>query len=218
MDKKILFLGVITLVLALGLTVNAIPIQRCDKGCEDKCDDNNCNCCWKGSVNAGYLDQNEKFKVKNIFERTENVYAKYKSEKYCGDGMLALLGDKKVDVYFVKNAKWKAGDSIADSDILHSESVKLKDICSKNGVLVWKANTQAGKYDMFVDVSNCEIIQAWNPNADCSKIKKVYNPCMGDAVDSKRKIVGLEILPEVATSILLGLGLLSMVGYVTIKR
>lgn len=197
MDKKLLFLALVIIVLTIGSAVNAVPDQTCEKG----------------TVNAGYLDNSGKFKVNNTFEKTEDISAKYKNERYCRNP-----GNKMVDVYFVQNAKWNAGDSISESDILHSTSVRLSDLCSKNGAVVWEANTDPGQYDMFLDVSNCDIIREFNPEADCSRIEKVYNPCMGDAVDNKRRVIGFEILPEADTAGLLSLGLVGMIGYVTVRK
>ncbi len=102
-----------------------------------------------------------------------------------------------VDVYIVSDRDWENGDTITEGDIVAS---KLGTNINTQHVRVWSNPIIVGEYDVFVDTNN----------------NKIYDFGV-DAIDSA-SIVGFEVVPEADTIVLMGAGLLSMIGYIGIRR
>jgi len=142
------------------------------------------------------------FKANNTFESSETVYAKYYNDFLCNDWVLNVVGNKSVDIYILKDTNFTAGERINDLDIIKTVPSTLEDVCDKKKI--WDPTLPTGKYDVFVDISNCEICEIIHnsicPSCSCNKldIERYYNPILGDAYDSITN-VGFEVLPELAT-------------------
>jgi len=160
---------------------------------------------------------NDVFDAQDTFESSETVYIKYQNSILCGKGVLPLIKDKQVDIYILKDATFSDGAKIDDSKIIKSIPATMAEICGRKKI--WEPTLPAGKYDVFVDVSNCEIIKEQLPHYKCEKLRleKHYNPALGDAYDSMNNI-GFEVLPEMVTSVLLVAGLASMIVYTSMSR
>ena len=107
----------------------------------------------------------------------------------------------KVDIYVTVNRKWQCGDDVNQLGYVK----KYSDITTHPFELGKFGN---GYYDIFVDENG-------NGKFDCCK----DGSCCPEKIDDKSfKTFGFEVLPEMATALLLGVGLVSMVGYVSIKK
>jgi hypothetical protein len=107
--------------------------------------------------------------------------------------LVGFDGLTKVDIYITADRNWSDGDAI-DPYVLKKSNKFLSLIPLNIGPL------PPGKYDVIVDK---------NKNG-------VYNKKC-DAIDGA-KVMGFEVLPELATAGLVGLGIISMAGYFALQR
>jgi len=196
MDTKKLFLGIAILVLAVSVT--AAPELMCarDNSCGNNDCEKDCSCnektCAKKVLWEGVM-VGDKFKKVNdrAFDSSESVFLD-------GKGYIDV---DKVDIYVTVNRKWKCGDDVNQIGYVK----KYSDISTHPFELGKFSN---GYYDVFVDENG-------NGKFDCCK----DGECCAEKIDGRSfKTFGFEVLPEMATALLLGAGLVSMVGYVSIKK
>lgn len=108
-----------------------------------------------------------------------------------------------VDIYIVKDKdNWVCGENITyETNAVKASvtDVKLKANGMFDPVEVW-TTPAVGKYDLIVDVNR-------NGKYDCG-------------IDGMNSLTtfGIEVVPEMSTMVLMGAGLVSMMGYVGIRK
>ena len=153
----------------------------------------------KAKVSEG-LWINGVFSPRNTFEKTDSIYVKLNDHPMCSQRARDFFKKKSVsdvDVYVVNNRAWRSGDKV--TSYVKKTRVSLSDLCAGKANM---GQITPGSYDVFIDADS----------------NGVYNPGKGDAVDGKCRIIGFEVLPEVASIALLGVGLIGVVGYARLKR
>jgi len=157
--------------------------------------------CAPKAVQEGTYD-GEKFAVvtDRAFDTSETIYLRGKKNNYYND---------PVTIYVIKNDRtWKCADDI--NAIGYAKKV--------TGAISDKAVVELGtfpvaRYDVFIDENGNGIYDC------CKKDDPDCDPCMDEIIDAKAfKCFGFEVLPELATSLLLGAGLLSMAGYFAVVK
>ena len=104
-----------------------------------------------------------------------------------------------VDVYIVPDRNdWQDGDMIAVMDSMGTVEVNIS--INQRHTKIWDAPLTIGKFDVVVDDD-----QNGRYNAGT------------DFVDSMQTF-GFEVVPEASTVVLMGAGLVSMIGYVGVRR
>ena len=147
-----------------------------------------------GSVSAFYFVIETKasgndFNATDEFDVSEDVYV-------WGYGF-----SDPVDVYIVPDRNdWQDDDPIAAMDGIGTTVVKRNISINQRHTKIWKAPLTIGKYDVVVDDDQ-------NGKYDEET----------DFVDSVTTF-GFEVLPEASTVVLMGAGLVSMIGYVGVRR
>jgi hypothetical protein len=135
---------------------------------------------------------------RSVFDDSEDAYIE-------GTGWVCGVGEEAVDIYITKDRVWQAGEKIADGDNVKS----FTDVGLSYGsfIVKWSQDaTKQGKYDVLVECHN-------TPEAS----KKTYDPDMGDMVDGI-SVIGFEVLPELASAVLLAAGIASISGYAACVR
>ena len=107
-----------------------------------------------------------------------------------------------VDIYVVTDKNWEDGQSFAD-DIIKTKSDVLL-LCNYNNpaahILVWPNPLDEGKYDVIVDTNGDKIYDSGPDGLDA------FNAA------------GFTVTPELSTMSLMGVGLISMLGYIGISK
>jgi len=189
MKANIIGIGLVALLLVLSMGVSAKKIQE------------------------GVMDDNDKFTIINdrAFDASESVYVR-------GIGKF----DDTVTVYVTKNRGWACGDNMKNVAIVKKVTGSIKN----------KEELDLGKfspaiYDIFVDededgIVDCCIGGGCGKQTSCigaSDCNDCDDDCIKEIVDGKSfRCFAFEVLPELATSLLLGAGLLSMVGYFAVVK
>ncbi len=143
------------------------------------------------------LTSDGNYEAVDKFNINEDVYA-------YGDGFKGIKKEdypwKTLDVYIVPvKYDWADGDDITEHGVINVETFKKSDF-NKNHNLMWESPLKTGKFDVIVD-----------DNRD-----GIYNSTT-DAVDSATSY-GFEVVPELGTMTLMGLGLASMIGYIKVRK
>jgi len=189
MKNRVLGVGMIALLCALSMGVSAKSIQE-------------------GTM------INDNFEVINdhAFDASEDVYVRG-------------IGNFKdpVTVYVTKNRAWACGDDMSKTGYVR----KVTGPISRKQVLNL-GTFKNGIYDVFVDEDNDGIVDCCIGDGGCGSQRHCIgasncydcdDDCLKEIVDGKSfRCFGFEVLPELATSLLLSAGLLSLVGYVAISK
>lgn len=127
-----------------------------------------------------------------------------------------------VTVYITKNRAWACGDDMNKIGFVN----KVTGPISKKQTLDL-GKFQNGIYDIFIDEDNDGIVDCCI-DGNCGKqtncigamdCQDCDDDCVKEIVDGKSfRCFAFEVLPELATSLLLSAGVLSMVGYFTIAK
>ena len=131
----------------------------------------------------------------------------FRSDKFNTQDDMYVWGDNldpgvtSVDIYIVKDKDWNDGESIG-SYVAHKVSVNVQG-GEFGPVLVWPADLTVGKYDIIANTDTSEDPAVWDEGVD--------------ALDSATTF-GVAVTPELNTIALMGVGLISMIGFIGISR
>jgi hypothetical protein len=131
------------------------------------------------------------------FDASESVYVRG----------IGKFGDD-VTVYITKNRGWACGIDMKNVAVVKKVSGPIS---NKQALELGKFSPAI--YDIFIDENKNGIV-------DCCVAGPGENDdCVTEIVDGKSfRSFAFEVLPELATSLLLGAGLLSMVGYFAVVK
>jgi len=137
---------------------------------------------------VGVKSEGGSFRWARFFDVNDDVYV----EGYA-------FPNGPVDIYIIGDGECGYGCNLAGKDVTGNVETATVSNYKLDPVKVWSPTLTVGKYDIIVDTDRDGILD-W-----------------GDSINSFYTY-GIEVVPELSTMTLMGVGLVSMIGYVGVRR